>query len=196
MEPERTHAFLFLLVARPVYCLGLTMFMLPLIVRNALFAPLREFMAHPGFAPYARLTYGVFLSHTIFIQFDTFNLETGFWAQSLINMCFAYLAISFLFSLVTYLFIEAPWSNLLNDFIREKKLPDSYGEPARKEGRRKKFGVTLDEGEREEPPRRRRKKKRVRTNESFVVADAEVGGSTTINDSLNESLVSQEKIDD
>ena len=58
----------------------------------------------------------------------------------MLNTCFAYLAICFLFSLVTYLFVEAPMANLLNEFIREKKLPESYGEPARRDGTRKRFG--------------------------------------------------------
>ena len=66
-RPTGVQTGMFLLAARPVFCLGLTMVMIPLILRNRLVSPLREFMAHPWFAPYARLTFGVFLSHTIFL---------------------------------------------------------------------------------------------------------------------------------
>lgn len=194
-EPAKVHTGLFVLLGRPTYCLGLTLIMIPLLLRNALLTPLRDFMAHSFFAMPARLTFGVFLCHTIFIQFDTFDLETGFWAQGLMNQCFSYLAVSFMFSLFTYMFVEAPLANVLNEFIREEKLPESYAEPVKKGGmRRKVFGAEPTGSAGEQQPRRRKKKQRVRRPQA---GDAEAGGGqTAINDSLNESLTSRATEDD
>jgi|APCry1669189733_1035249.scaffolds.fasta_scaffold87215_1 peptidoglycan/LPS O-acetylase OafA/YrhL len=85
---------------------------------------LRIILSHSYFVPYGRLTFGVFLSHSVFMQFKIFNLENGIWAQKMqINLdFFAYLAISFIFSFITYLLIESPFSNLLNDFFRFRKV--------------------------------------------------------------------------
>lgn len=83
---------------------------------------IRNFMSHRYFLPYARLTYGVFLCHSIFIQYQVFNLENGIWAQVFeTNLNFiAFLTFSFGFSFLTYILVEAPMANVLNDFWRSK----------------------------------------------------------------------------
>jgi peptidoglycan/LPS O-acetylase OafA/YrhL len=85
--------------------------------------PIRAILGHNYFAPYARLTFGVFLSHSVFMQFNIFNLQNGLWAQRMQTNLdfFAYLATSFIFSSLTFVFIESPFANLLNDFLRFRK---------------------------------------------------------------------------
>ena len=82
----------------------------------------RNLLTHRHFILYAKLTYGVFLSNTIFMQYRAFNLENGIWAQVFeTNLSFvAHLAFSFIFSAITYLLVEAPFANILNDFFRSK----------------------------------------------------------------------------
>lgn len=79
-------------------------------------------MSHKYFVPYAKLTYGVFLCNTILMQYRVFNLENGVWAQVFETnlLVAAYLAFSFAFSFITYLLVEAPMANILNDFLRTK----------------------------------------------------------------------------
>lgn len=95
---------------------------MPYLLKNRMLSMVRGMLTHRYFVQYAKLTYGVFLCNSIFMQFRAFNLENGVWAQVFeTNMAFmANLGFSFAFSLVTYLLIEAPFSNILNDFFRSK----------------------------------------------------------------------------
>ena len=119
----------FLLISRPLYILGFTMQVMPIIVQNKAFAPIQKILAHKYWVPYARLTYGVFLCNSIFMEFRSFNLEHGDWVQQfdLILLFGAFIALSFCFSFCTYLFVEAPMANLLNVFIVKGNCKDNQG---------------------------------------------------------------------
>jgi hypothetical protein len=65
---------IYLLFGRSVFIIGFSLAIMPLILQNQMTKPLRVFLGHSLFAPYARLTFGVFLSHSIFMQFNIFNL--------------------------------------------------------------------------------------------------------------------------
>merc|ERR1719446_1064683 len=95
---------------------------MPLILNNQFFSPLQKLMAHSYWAPYARLTYGVFLCNSIFMEFRIFNLEQGIWADQFnTNLYFfSFITVSFCFSFITYLFVETPFANILNEFVRAK----------------------------------------------------------------------------
>lgn len=99
-----TANFIFLLFSRPLYILGFTLYIMPYILKNRMLGMLRALLTHRHFVLYAKLTYGVFLSNTIFMQYRAFNLENGIWAQVFeTNMSFvANLAFSFGFSFITY----------------------------------------------------------------------------------------------
>jgi peptidoglycan/LPS O-acetylase OafA/YrhL len=73
--------------------------------------------------PFEKLTYGVFLINSVLMQFRTFNLSNGVWVESFdLQLLFlSFLTLSFMLSMVTYLFVEAPMSNLLNNFIAAKR---------------------------------------------------------------------------
>lgn len=113
---------IFLLFSRPLYIFGFSLYIMPYILKNEMLSLLRKVLTHQFFVQYAKLTYGVFLCHSMFMQYRSFNLENGIWAQVYeTNMAFlANLALSFGFSFFTYLLIEAPFANLLNDFFRQK----------------------------------------------------------------------------
>ena len=110
-----TYNLIYLIVSRPLYIIGFSMMVLPMLLKNKSFAPLSDLLAHKYWIPYSKLTYGVFLSNSIWMQFRVFNLQHGDWIQSFDLMLFfgAFLTLSFLFSFFTYLFVEAPMSNLL-----------------------------------------------------------------------------------
>ena len=112
----------YLLLSRPVYIVGFSLMVMPLILQNKVCKPLVNILAHKQWIPCARLTYGVFLCNTIFMQYRIFNLEHGDWAQRfVIDMYFcAFFTISFLFSFATYIFVEAPLANIVNEFFRSK----------------------------------------------------------------------------
>lgn len=109
----------FLLTSRPFFILGFTLIILPILLRHTSFEPVFNFMSNKYWVPYARLTYGVFLCNSIFMQFRSFNLSHGDWVQQfdLYLLFAAFATLSFCFSFATYLFIEAPMANLLNVFL-------------------------------------------------------------------------------
>lgn len=71
----------YLVSSRPLYVIGLALMVMPLILGNKVLEPLTRFLSHRYWAPYARLTYGVFLCNSIFMEFRIFNLEQGIWAD-------------------------------------------------------------------------------------------------------------------
>lgn len=58
------------------------------------------------------------------MQFNIYNLQNGLWAQRMQTNLdfFAYLVISFIFSSITFVFVESPFANVLNDFFRFRKI--------------------------------------------------------------------------
>ena len=120
---------LYLLLVRPTFVVGFILLILPMLVQAEFTKPLRKFLGHKFWVPFARLVFGVFLCNSVFIQFTIFNLEQGIWAEKLdTNLKFlSFLTFSFIFSLFLYLFVEAPFANLLNEFVRSR-LPGSETE--------------------------------------------------------------------
>ena len=112
---------LYLLVHRPLFIAGFTMFMFPVLVgeRGTPLSPIKDFLSHSFWTPFSRLTYGAFLSHGIWMQFHDFNTERGVWASGLDAFLFflAYLTFSFLFSFVTMLIWEQPIASMWYEFV-------------------------------------------------------------------------------
>ena len=56
------------------------------------------------------------------MEFRTFNLTQGIWVEKfdLILLFMSYLMLSFMFSLVTYLFVQAPMASIVNQFLVAK----------------------------------------------------------------------------
>lgn len=78
-----------------------------------------QFMASSFWYPLARLTYGAYLSHSIFMLYRGYNTEKGIWASEADAVLFfiAYVIISFTFSLIMTLLIEIPCRRIYDEFI-------------------------------------------------------------------------------
>lgn len=120
---------LYLLGSRPLFIIGFTMVIFPIMVGSSVFRPIRSFLAHPFWTPLSRLSYGAFLSHGIFMQFREFNNERGQWGCGFdaLLFFFAYWTFSFLFALGMFLTFETPMTALWIEFVL-KKTPkqDAY----------------------------------------------------------------------
>jgi hypothetical protein len=53
--------------------------MLPMLLKNESAGMVRKLLSHRYLVPYAKLTFGIFLNHSIFMQYRIFNLEQGLW---------------------------------------------------------------------------------------------------------------------
>lgn len=64
---------LYLLFERPLFVIGATLSILPFLLQSPVMRPISSFMASPVWYPLARLTYGAYLCHGIFMLFKTYN---------------------------------------------------------------------------------------------------------------------------
>lgn len=93
--------------------------MLPFLLRNKKFERMTNFCCSPFWYPFARLTYGAYLSHSIFMLFKGYNTEKGIWASETeaFLFFFAYVTFSFAFSFVMTLLIEIPCRRMYTEFV-------------------------------------------------------------------------------
>lgn len=91
----------------------------PLLVGSPAFKANTKFLSHNFWVPFARLSYGAFLSHAVFMQFREYNVERGQWgcAFDAILMFLAYLTFSFLFSLWMAITFDFPLQTLYYEFL-------------------------------------------------------------------------------
>jgi len=111
-----------MVVARPLFAIGISMFMMPIILGNEHIKPLATLMCHQQWLPFSRLVYGVFLSNVMIIKFRMYNAANG-TLLSLYDMLlfwFSFLALSFTFSFFLYVIVEGPIANMVDAFV---KLP-------------------------------------------------------------------------
>ena len=80
-------------------------------------------MASSVWYPLARLTYGAYLSHGIFMLFRAYNTEKGVFACEFdaFLFFFAYLTFAFVFSLIITVLVEMPCLKLIESFIVRSK---------------------------------------------------------------------------
>ena len=57
----------YLLISRPLYMIGFTLVIMPIILGTKMCAPFTNFLGHSFWTPFSRLTYGAYLSHGIFM---------------------------------------------------------------------------------------------------------------------------------
>lgn len=94
------------------------------IMRNTLLRPFADFLAHPFWFMFARLSYGAYLSHQGFMMFRVFNSERGIWACEIDAFLYylAYIALAFLFSFFATIAIEMPIVNAYKIFVLGQKV--------------------------------------------------------------------------
>ena len=71
----------------------------------------------------ARLSYGAYLSHCIFMLFRIYNVERGVWASEFDTFLFffAYLTLAYSFSLIATVLFEIPCHKLCKEFLINHK---------------------------------------------------------------------------
>ena len=129
----------FLILSRPLFIAGFSLIVMPILLENAQFTSLKEILSHKQWIPYSRLSFGVFLCNSVFMQFRQFNLAHGEWIQTFnLNLLFcAFLTISFIFSGLTYIIFEAPLANLLYAFSVSKHTRIEQQETAKKKKKKR-----------------------------------------------------------
>ncbi len=121
-QPIDSHHFLnliFLTFQRPIFVIAGAFGFAPIMLRNSFTYPITAFLEHSFWYPLARLSYGAYLSASIFMLFRTLNMERGLWACEIdaFFLFMAYLSFAYLFSLVITVLVEKPCHNMFNTFI-------------------------------------------------------------------------------
>ena len=105
---------IFLMFQRPLFVIAGGLGFSPILLRNPFTYPLTAFLEHSFWYPLARLSYGAYLCHGIFMLFRTFNMERGMWACEIdaFFLFMAYLSFAYLFSFLITVLIEMPCQNI------------------------------------------------------------------------------------
>lgn len=99
------------------------MSIMTIVMKSPITMPLTSFLSHSFWYPYARLSYGAYLCHSIFMLFRNYNSERGTWAnqfEAILFFC-AYLTFAYAFSLFITLVIEIPCLRVYKEFIKGEK---------------------------------------------------------------------------
>ena len=114
----------FLLLQRPLFCGATALAIMPFVLYNPLVVPVSNLLAHSFWYPFAKLSYGAYLSHCVFMMYRLFNAERGIWACEFDAFMYflAYLTLSFIFSLLITLFVEMPVLNCYKVFVLGQKV--------------------------------------------------------------------------
>lgn len=116
-------SMLYLLLQRPLFVMGSGISIMPFLLRTPILIPISQMMASAVWYPLARLTYGAYLSHGIFMLFRSYNSEKGVFACEFdaFLFFFAYLAFAFSFSLIITVAIEQPCLRVIETFLVRSK---------------------------------------------------------------------------
>lgn len=109
--PERVNGFveaLYLMFSRPTFVTGIALQVYPMLMKDI---GMNKVLDNEFWVPFSRLSYGAFLVHGVFMLFREYNNERGQWGELFDATLFflAYAFLSFLFSFLTYVTIEAPF---------------------------------------------------------------------------------------
>ena len=108
---------MFLVFSRTIFVIGMTLFLLPALMGHN--RPTTWFLSLDFFTPLARLTFGAYLVHPIYIIFHSLNTESGVYVtinQGIVNFI-TWTVVSFVTSVLFTLLIETPWMNLEKVFL-------------------------------------------------------------------------------
>lgn len=115
--------FLYLVSSRPIFIIGFTMNIFPVLIGAKACKPMIKLLSHEFWVPLSRLTYGAYLSHGVFMVFREYNTERGEWASSFdaFLFFFAFITFSYTFAFLTGILIEMPCLALVKEFIVKRK---------------------------------------------------------------------------
>lgn len=116
-------SILYLLFERPIFVIGATITILPFLLKTPVLRPITKIMSSRVWYPLARLTYGAYLCHGIFMLFRTYDTQKGVYASEFdaFLFFFAYITFAFVFSFIITLMIEIPILRLVDTFIVKSK---------------------------------------------------------------------------
>lgn len=102
---------------KPLFVIGLNMVLFPILLGRGKF--LRAILGHDFWTPFARLSFGVFLLHATFMNFEAFNRERAIWANMNSNttLFIAWTGVAFMASFLFTIFVETPCANLEKYFL-------------------------------------------------------------------------------
>ena len=113
----------YLLFQRPLFVAGVAISILPFLLQTPVLRPLADFMASRMWYPFARLTYGAYLSHGVFMIFRAYDTQKGVFANEFdaFLFFFAYLLFAFVFSLLSTVLVGMPSQRLIDEFCFKSK---------------------------------------------------------------------------
>ena len=114
---SRTFTILYLIFSKALFIWGVSLIFLPAFMGHN--RPTSWLFSQGFFAPLAKLTFGAYLVHPIFMTFDTFNSPGGKYVtmnRAIVNYL-AWVVVSYTVSYLFSMLIEAPWINLESTFI-------------------------------------------------------------------------------
>ena len=114
---SQTFNVMFLTFSRTIFVIGMTLFLLPALMGHN--RPTAWFLSLDFFTPLARLTFGAYLVHPIYMIFYALDTESGAFVtinQGIVNYI-AWVVVAFTTSIIFTLLIETPWMNLEKAFI-------------------------------------------------------------------------------
>lgn len=108
---------MFLTFSRALFTVGITLILLPGLMGRCW--AVRTFLSLDIFTPLARLTFGAYLVHPIFMQFDALNAVTGDYLtiNGGIIRYICWLVVSFVVSMLFTLLVETPFMILEKEFL-------------------------------------------------------------------------------
>ena len=117
--------------SRPLFVFGFSMFLFPILLGRGKF--MRAILGHDFFTPLARISFGAYLIHATFMNFEAFNRPRATWADYNNNFTifFAWMLVTFIASFFFTILIETPCANLEKIFLmgggtKKKKKRTSF----------------------------------------------------------------------
>jgi peptidoglycan/LPS O-acetylase OafA/YrhL len=109
---------------RAIYTFLLGICFMPFMLPNKAFLPMTNILSAQFWVAPARLTYGVYLCHPMFMLFFMHNSERGAWGCQVDTffMFIAYLTFAFLFALIITLTVELPCQRIYEEFFGKVKI--------------------------------------------------------------------------
>lgn len=116
-------SLIYFLTQRTLFVIFTGFTIMPFVLQAPLINYMRQFQASAIWFPVARLTYGAYLTHGIFMLFRGYNSEKGVFACEFdaLLFFFAYLTFAFAFSFLITVFVEMPCHKLIQTYFTRSK---------------------------------------------------------------------------
>jgi len=112
-----------------IFILGMNMFLMPILMGHG--EIYRKFLAMDVFTPLAWITFGAYMTHPIFIMFNSLNVQRGTWGtvQENIVLFLAFLLSCYAASFVITIIVETPAMNLESWYLMGRRPENAKRKP-------------------------------------------------------------------